>query len=171
MPGPSSATSQPAPVVDAAIVTPTMGPPGQEPPGPLVVQNALVGAGSTAMTNVLTSGLTGDPDILKISAGLNVVAQIVKQASWFNEKLWTLPFIVLLGVAFACWYYRDPTHWDLLHPFWDGYLDVPGKGILNGLTGAFQASMNFHGLKATGVTPMPAVSYDRSVEAKSAAGP
>lgn len=129
-------------------------------------QNAIVGGGATVLTNVLTSGLTGDPDIIKIGAGLNVLAQGVKQWSKFNEKEWMIWFLIIAGVSMCCWMYRDPAHWDLTHFWMPGYLDIPAKGIMNGLTGALQALSNYSTLAPTGVSPMTPVPFEKSVESR-----
>lgn len=158
--------STPAPVVDAAIVTPVKGPSEQEPPQPVVLQNALVGAGITGLTNAMTTGLTQAPEILWCSMGLNAVAQGVKQFAWFNEKKWTIWLLIFLGIFLMCWYYRDVEHWDLLHFWMPGYLELPGKGLLQGMTSAFQSLANYHGLAATGVTPMRPTPLTSSVEGR-----
>ena len=154
------------PTAAAAVVTPPAGPASQEPPKPVVLQNALVGAGTTAMTNILTSGVTGDTDVVQLAAGLNAIAQGVKQFTWFDEKRWTIWLLIFVGIALACWVYRDPNHWDLTKFWMPGYFEIPTKGVLNGLTAAFQALSNFHGLLATGVSPLTPTPPERSVEAK-----
>lgn len=152
------------------MVTPAAGPPSQEPPRPIVLQNALVGAGTTALTNVMSTGLTGDADLFKFGVVCNVFAQIVKQIKGFNEKLWTLPLMVVVGVCFCVWYFRDPARCcDLTHPFWEGYFDISPKGVLDGITAAFQAASNYHGMAATGVSPMPPTPFARSVEGRQGA--
>lgn len=162
---PSASVVAPAALIDAAVVTPTVGPPGQEPALPLNLQNAVVGGGQTLLTNVMSSGLTGDPDLFKFGVVCNVAAQLVKGHPKFNEKAWTLPFMVIVGVSFCCWYFRDPTHCcDLTHPFWAGYLELPGKGVLDGIVAAFQGAANYHGMAATGVSPMKPVGFDNSME-------
>lgn len=163
-----------APVVATVpVVTPAQGPPSQEPPRPIVLQNALVGAGQTALTNVLTGGMTQAPEILWCAAGLNAVMQGVKNIDWFDEKVWTAWFLLIVGILVLCWYYRDPLHWDLTslwpwsgHFMETGYLDIPGKGVLQGATSAFQALSNYHGLGATGVSPMQPTAFEHSIEAK-----
>lgn len=142
--------------------------PDQSPP--INVPNAVVGAGATIMTNVLTSGLTGDGDIIKIAAGLNVLTQGVKQFHGFNEKKWSIWFLIITGLALSCWLYRDPLHWDLTHFWMAGYLDIPVKGVLNGLTAALQALGNYAGLRETGVSPMSPTPFEASVESRNMGG-
>lgn len=161
--------AQQQPVVPAPVVTPASGPPSQEPSKPIVLQNAAVGIGATVATNVLTSGLTGDTDVVKLSALLNVIVQGVKQIPRFNEKLWTIWLLIGLGVALACWAYRDPAHWDLLHFWREGYFEPPAKGLLNGGAAAFQALSNYHGLGATGASPLQPTPFASSVEGRALA--
>lgn len=160
------ATTTTVQAADAAVVTPPVGPSSQDPPKPIVLQNAAVGLASTIATNTLTSGATGTPEILWLAALLNTAVQAVKQHPRFNEKLWTIPFLLVLGISLMCWYYRDPQHWDLLH-FWEpGYLDIPSQGVLKGGAAAFQSLANYKGLAATGASPMQPTPFAASMEAR-----
>lgn len=164
MPGPieqPSILTQPMPT---GIVTPQVGPPQQEPPRPVVVQNALVGMGTTAAMNTMTAGFSGEPSVMTLAGGLNLWAQIVKQIPQFNEKDWTLPLLLVSGILLSTyiWVWREGG---IVVHNWTDYLPN-GKALINGMGSAFQAAVNYHGLAATGVSPLKPVAYERSAEAK-----
>lgn len=110
--------------------------------------------GQMATTNLLTTGITGDTDIIKLSLVCNGFAQLVKHHPRFNEKRWTLPFMMVVGICFGAYLLHDPAHVDI-HRLWES---VSPKAVVDGIIGAVQAAMNYEGLQATGVSPLTPVS-------------
>lgn len=165
----------PTPVSEAAaapVITPPQGPPEQYPARPVVVQNAAVGLATTVATNTMSGGFSGNWEVNAMAGGLNALIQWLKEYSWFNEKRWTIPTMLAVGVLVLCWYYRDPAHWDLIslipftpHFLEPGYMDLPGKGLLQGIQSAFQSLANYHGLAMTGASPLKPTSYPQTWEA------
>lgn len=93
-------------------------------------------------TNGIASG-TGW-EIQGIAAFLNLAAQYAKMHRRFDQDRWTIPLLIILGIALA-------------YLVW---LDV-GRAILNGAIAAWQANANYKTLNATGIQILaPATPYE-----------
>ena len=53
-----------------------------------------------AATTAATTTFSG-PEVLSLSAFLNVVAQPIKAQKWFKQNVWLVPLLLVLGVGLA----------------------------------------------------------------------
>lgn len=109
-------------------------------PGPTasVPVNVVVGAAPPLMANAATSFSTGEPSLIAIAGGINVIVEYVKNWRWFREQAWTVPLLILMcfAVSFVIWWLLGN---DLL------------AAIKNGFGLLVNAHFNYGGVKQMGL--------------------
>lgn len=102
--------------------------------GPLPVM-----AASTAATTAFSG-----PEVMGLSGVLNVIGQPIKMHPRFNQNIWLLPLLMLIGIVMAILviYLLDPE---------DNWRRSIGQGILKGGSATWQAAVNYSGLGPKGV--------------------
>ena len=109
---------------------------GITPSAPLNVGiGSMAIAGSTWGTTQLTDG----PEVVGISAFLNIMAQWIKMPRWFDQNRWIYPALLVLGLVAALVVFNGDH----------------AKALVNGSLGALKALTDYRAWKATGLGGLP----------------
>ena len=113
-------------------------PPAPSPTPSAPVQAAVASAPALAI-NGFNAGL-GTPEITPISVGINVILDYAKNRTWFREKAWTVPLLVILSfsIAFVVWYVLTEQR-------------NLQTAVTNGFSLLGTAHVNYQSMKASGV--------------------
>ena len=77
-------------------------------PGPTASLPLNIGLGAVPAVgvNAATTFSTGEPSLIAIGAGINVLLDWLRDLRWFREQTWTIPALILIsfGVAVGIWW-------------------------------------------------------------------
>lgn len=117
-----------------------------ETPHPVVQAINAVSTGPLPVLAASTAATTAfsGPEVMGLSGVLNIIGQPIKMHPRFNQNIWLLPLLMIIGVALATLvlYLLDPE---------DNWRRAIGQGILKGGSATWQAAVNYGGLGPKGI--------------------